>query len=263
MIFLSKNGEDQYINEMAKGVKSNPTPTENFVYEQSKEPIVLRGILKKKIIKQCWKDNRDFYYVDTGYFGNEKTPSNPNGWKYWHRIVKNNLQHGEIVDRPDDRFKQFGKKISPWKKSGRKIIVAAPDEKPLKFYGLDKDQWIKDTVSTINKYTDRPVVVRDRAKLRIDRVNSTLEQALDDDVFALVTFNSIAATESVFHGIPAFTLAPCNAASPVSLQDLSQIDSPYYPDQDKVYKWACHLAYGQFHYNEMRDGSCWRIINES
>jgi len=263
MIFLSKNNQDQYINEMAKGVGAVSTSTDNFVYESSKDPIVLRGILKKKIIKQCWKDKRDFYYVDTGYFGNEKTPSNPNGWKYWHRIVKNDLQHGEIVDRPDDRFKQFGKKINPWKKSGRKILVAAPDEKPLKFYGLDKDQWIKDTVSTINKYTDRPVVVRDRAKLRIDRVNSTLEQALDDDVFALVTFNSIAATESVFYGIPAFTLAPCNAASPVSLQDLSQIDSPYYPDHDKIYKWACHLAYGQFHYNEMRDGTCWRIINES
>lgn len=263
MIFLSKNNQDQYINEMAKGVGSLATSTANFVYESSNDPIVLRGILKKKIIKQCWQDRRDFYYVDTGYFGNEKTASNPNGWKYWHRIVKNNLQHGEIIDRPDDRFKQFGKKINPWKKNGTKILVAAPDDKPLRFYGIDKDLWINDTVSTIQKYTDRPVEVRDRAKLRIDRVNSTLEQALDNDVFALVTFNSIAATESVFYGIPAFTLAPCNAASPVASQDLSQIDSPYYPDHDKIYKWACHLAYGQFHYNEMRDGTCWRIINES
>ena len=263
MIFLSKNGQDQYINEMAKGVKSNPTPTENFVYEQSKDPIVLRGILKKKIINNCWKDNRDFYYVDTGYFGNEKTASNPNGWKYWHRIVKNNLQHGNIIDRPDDRLKKFNIKFNNWKKNGTKILIAKPDEKPMKFYGLDLDKWVTDTVNTIKQYTDRPVEIRDRAKHRLKRVNSTLQQALDDDVYTLVTFNSIAATEAVLHGIPAFTLAPCNAADPVSCQDLSQIEQPYYPDRDKVYKWACHLTYGQFHYSEMKNGDWWRIINES
>jgi hypothetical protein len=81
-----------------------------------------------------------------------------------------------------------------------------------------------------------------------------LQQALDQDVFALVTFNSVAAVESIFHGIPAFTLAPANAASPVALQDLGLIESPYYADSDKLYAWACHLAYGQFHVSELRNG---------
>jgi hypothetical protein len=90
--------------------------------------------------------------------------------------------------------------------------------------------------------------------------NNTLQQALDNDVFALVTFNSVAAIESIFHGIPTFTLAPCNAASPVSLQDLSLIDSPYYADGDKLYAWACHLAYGQFHVNEMKNGNVWNLL---
>lgn len=261
-IYLSKDGQDPYINQFAQGSGFKPTSTENFVYESSNDPIVLRGILKKKIIHQCWEDCRDFFYVDTGYFGNEKTQTNPNGWKYWHRIVKNNLQHGEIVDRPDDRFQLFNKKINPWRKNGRKILVAKPDEKPMKFYGLDLDNWLEETVNTIKQHTDRPIEIRDRAKQRLTRVNSTLEQALADDVFALVTFNSIAATESVFFGIPAFTLAPCNAASPVSSNDLSQIDAPYYPDSDKVYKWACHLAYGQFHVNEMKNGTARRMLEE-
>jgi hypothetical protein len=214
-------------------------------------------------MKQCWQDGRDFYYVDTGYFGNEKTKSNPNGWKYWHRIVKNNLQHGEIVDRPDDRFRKFNKKFQPWKKSGRTILVAAPDEKPCKFYGTTKDEWVQNTVDTIKKYTDRPVEIRDRAAKRIDRITTdTLQQALDNDVFALVTFNSVAAIESIFHGIPAFTLAPCNAASPVSLQDPSQIENPYYPNDDKLHAWGKHLAYGQFHVSEMKDGSALTKLKE-
>lgn len=263
MIFLSKGGEDEYINMFAHGCGTQPTPSENFAYENSNDPIILRGILKKKIIHQCWKESRTFYYMDTGYFGNEKTNSNPNGWKYWHRIVKNNLQHGKIIARPDDRFKVFKKRFEPWKKDGRKILIAAPDDKPCRFYGIDKETWVNETVEKIKQHTDRPVVVRERAPKRIDRITTdTLQQALSNDVFALVTFNSVAAVESIFYGIPAFTLAPANAASPVSLQDLSKINEPYYPDLDKLHAWGCHLSYGQFHISELKNGLAKKYLEE-
>lgn len=263
LIFLSKDGQDEYINMMAHGCKQRPVNTNDFVYEESSDPIVLRGILKHKIMKRCWEDGRDFYYVDTGYFGNERTQSNPNGWKYWHRIVKNDLQHGEIVARRGDRFNQFNKKFQPWKKNGRKILIAAPDDKPCKFYGTTQEQWLDDTISAIKNYTDRPIEVRHRAPKRIDRIaNDTLQSALDNDVFVLVTFNSVAAVESIFHGIPAFTLAPSNAASPVALQDLSKINEPYYPDKDKLYAWGCHLAYGQVHISEMKNGSFLKVLED-
>jgi hypothetical protein len=263
MIFLSKDGQDEYINMFASGCGKVPVSGENFSYESSNDPIVLRGILKKKIIHRCWEDDRTFYYIDTGYFGNEKTSANPNGWKYWHRIVKNDLQHGKIIPRPDDRFKQFNKKFNSWKKTGRTILIAAPDDKPCRFYGIDKETWVEQTVNEIKKYTDRPIIVRERAAKRIDRISTdTLQQALDNDVFALVTYNSVAAVESIFHGIPTFTLAPANAASPVALQDLSLIESPYYPDQDKLYAWGCHLSYGQFHLTELKNGQAKRYLEE-
>ena len=262
-ICLSKDGEDEYINMFAIGSGCRVVRTEDFVYEDSTDPIILRGILKYKIMQQCWKDDRTFYYMDTGYLGNQKNPLNPNGWKWYHRIVKNNLQHGEIVDRPADRWEALKLPIESWKKTGSKIIIAAPDEKPCRFYGIDKDTWVNDTIATLKKHTDREIIVRDRAKSRLQRIeHNTLKQALDDDVFALVTYNSVAATESVLYGIPAFTLAPCNAASPVASQDLSQIETPYYPEQDKVFAWACHLAYGQFHNKELKDGTAKRMLEE-
>ena len=142
----------------------------------------------------------------------------------------------------------------------RNIVVAVPDEKPCKFYGIDLESWVSDTVAVIKQHTDRPVIIRRRAPRRIDRVqHDTLEQALID-AFALVTFNSVAATEAIFLGIPAFTLAPVNAASPVALQDLGQIENPYYPDQDKLHAWACHLAYGQFHNSELANGFAQEIL---
>lgn len=262
-IFLNNTKKSQYIEIFAKGCGSTVTSYEDFVYENSNNPLVLRGILKDKLIKRCWQDNRDFYYFDTGYIGNDVYDKNPNGYKFWHRIVKNNLQHGEIISRPDDRWRKLGKEIKSWKTPGRRIIIAAPDEKPCKFYGINLDQWLEDVTSTLKKYTDRPIVIRQRPADRIDRKqNIPLVQELENDVFALITFNSVAATEAILNGIPAFTLAPANAASPVSLQDLTKIETPYYPDKDKLYEWACHIAYGQFHTEELRNGIAKKILEK-
>jgi hypothetical protein len=263
-IFLSKEGKDEYINMFAIGSGGRVIKSDDFKYDHSEDPLVLRGILKHKIMKRCWFEGRDFYFMDTGYMGNQQNPLNPMGWKYYHRIVKNDLQHDEIVKRPADRFKRLEIPLHRWKKGGRKILIAKPDEKPMKFYDLDLDQWLQETIDTIKKYTDRPIEVSDRVKSRTDRmITNSLKEALDDDVHALITFNSNAATEAVMYGYPAFTLAPTHAAKPVTEQDLSKIETPYYPEMEKVEAWAHHLAYGQFHINELKDGTAWRILNGS
>jgi hypothetical protein len=258
-IFLSKHGQDEYINMFAHGSKG--IPVADFDYDNTSSPVVLRGILKHKIMKRCWADRRDFYYMDTGYMGNNTSPSNPHGWKLWHRIVPNNLQHTEIIPRPSDRWQKLNMSLQP-RRYGKQIVVAVPDEKPCKFYGIDLESWIQNTIATIKQYTDRPIVVRQRAARRKDRISTDpLSTVLLNDVHALVTFNSNAATESVVLGVPVITLAPANAAAPVGSQDLSQIESPYWADKDKLYAWAHHLAYGQFHVNELKDGTAYRILN--
>lgn len=242
----------------AHGAKAEPVA--DFVYQHSREPIVIRGIMKHKLMKQCWKDGRTFYYMDTGYFGNEVGPKNSNGYKLWHRIVKNNLQHTDLIPRPDDRWLRHSKTIKPWRKTGSKILILPPGEKPAKFYGIDREKWIADTLATLEQNTDRPIEVRAKPGKRGNRVLiNTFEQALDDDVFATVAYNTIAATESVLNGIPVFTVAP-NAADPVACKDLTQIENPYYADPDKLYAWACHLAYGQFHVSELQNGTAFKII---
>jgi hypothetical protein len=80
-----------------------------------------------------------------------------------------------------------------------------------------------------------------------------------DNCHALVTYQSIAAVESVLYGVPAFTLAP-TAADPVCDKDLSLLENPTLQDKDKIYRWACHLAYGQFHIDEFKNGTAYRIL---
>jgi len=256
-IFLSKRLEDAYINAFAQGCGSRPTDSETFDYASSHDPIVLRGIMKHRIMKQCWQDRRDFYYMDTGYFGNDRPEK-----KLWHRIVKNDLQHGDIVPRPPDRWSRFDITVQP-RRYGRRIIVAAPDDKPCIFYGIDRAEWLTDVLASIKANTDRPVEVRERNKNRTDRMfGDPLSQVLADDVHALVTFNSVAATEAILHGVPAFVLAPCNAARPVANTDLTQIEDPWYPNQDKLMAWCHHLAYGQFHLKELRNGRAFDILTK-
>jgi len=87
-IFLS-DGDDPYIRDLAAGAGGTVTSVNQFGYDSSTQPIVLRSILKYKIMNRCRADSRDFYYVDTGYFGNNISATNPRGLKRYHRIVKN------------------------------------------------------------------------------------------------------------------------------------------------------------------------------
>jgi hypothetical protein len=200
--------------------------------------------------------------MDSGYVGNNVSSNNNQGIKLYHRIVQNDLQHRTIQPRPSDRWDQLKVPIHA-RRSGYRIIVAAPDEKPCRYYGIDQQQWIADTVATIKQHTDRPVEVRERAPKRSDRVlNEPLSRVLEQDVHALVTFNSIAAVESILAGVPAFVLSPSHVAEPVANRDLSKIEDPVYPDQDLLMAWCHSMAYQQYHVRELRNGTAFRMMQE-
>ena len=261
-IFLNKNNSDEYIEMFAAGSNTVPTCLETWHYEDSTDPLVLRGIMKHKIIKRCWEDKRNFYYMDTGYLGNRPNPDNPNGWKHWHRVVPNNLQHNAVISRPADRWQRLGTKMRPEQRHSRNILLVAPDEKPCSFYGITLDEWMQTTIDALKQHTDRPIQVRERPASRRDRKTQRAEDWLLD-VHAVVTFNSSAATECILAGVPVFVTAPANAARPVSNLDLGKIETPWFPTDDERHAWACHLAYGQFHTTELADGTAAAILKET
>ena len=223
-------------------------------HSASLAPAVFRGITKRKEMEICRSVGRDFYYIDTGYFGNGRK-------KIYHRITHNDVQNfGPIIERPGDRFGATGVKLRKFR-GGQNILLAPPSQKLLNIYNINLEEWLEQVKTEIRSVTDRPIVLRTKQG-RSARVNDdTMEMALDRDVHCLVTFSSIAAGEALLHGKPAITLGP-NAAAALCSQSVAEIENLKIPTLDEVDAWARHMAYCQFTEVDMRDGTAWRILNE-
>lgn len=176
------------------------------------------------------------------------------------------MQHSTIMDVPDDRWQRLVKfnpdlEYRGWRRTGSKILVVLSTEKPFLYYGQDKDAWLKKVVKTLEKHTDREIVFREKAS-RGERTNATIYDALNDDVYALVTYNSVAAVEAIQAGIPAFALAP-TAADPVGNKDLKMIENPNMPDESVIQQWLNSIAYSQFSLDEIITGHAWQMVLEN
>jgi hypothetical protein len=220
--------------------------------EPSMVPVVLRGITHRKEMNACRAVGRDFYYIDTGYFGNGKK-------KTFHRVTRNDVQNfGPIIDRPRDRLAATG--FQPCKfYRGSKILLAPPSQKLLNLYDIDLEQWLTNVLAEIHTRTDREVVVRRKPGRTARTSDDSMAHALKQDIHCLITFSSIAAGEALMNGKPAITLGP-NAAAALCSQSLDDIEKPHVPTLDEVEAWAAHMAYCQFTEAEMRNGTAWRIL---
>ena len=222
--------------------------------EKSMTPVILRGITKRKEMNACRNAGRDFYYIDTGYFGNGKK-------KTFHRVTKNDVQNfGPIVDRPRDRLAATKFQARKFYGGGR-ILLAPPSQKLLNLYDIDLEQWLDNVLKELADKTDREVVIRRKPGRTARTSDDSMAHALSQDIHCLVTFSSIAAGEALLNGKPAITLGP-NAAAALCSQSLDDIENLYVPTLDEVEHWAAHLSYCQFTEPEMRDGTAWRILQD-
>ena len=264
--FLAIDPADAIVIDFTRGEMADFIPSykelKNYVRTR---PVVFRGMTQRNVVTACAKQNRDYYYIDTGYIGNLGKH------KRWHRVVKNGMQHScPRYDLPSDRFEEMVErmpynnvKFNRWKTGGSAILVVTPSEKPCKFYGVSRDKWVTDTIATLKQHTDRKIIIRDKAERRSDRVKdgSIYTQFIEDDIYAVVTYNSIAAIEAIGYGIPAFALAPTIADS-MCYNDLSKIESPMYADPEQVAQWQNWIGYCQYTVPEMVDGTVVRMIKE-
>ena len=277
---MGSNRSDPYILALSQGLgECEYVRGEKLDLENDKSPCVFRGLGKSPEIHKCIEKGIDFYYVDTGYFGNPTT-------KKWHRIAKNNLQtidhksldqifeiltnkekrilHPKVFnDYIMQRFKQvLGDfdtfRILKRKKSG-KILFVPPSQKVFNHFGANADEWIESKMKEFKQYTNKEIVLRPKVS-RSQRVKYTVQKQLIDEEFeSLITFNSIASIEAIVEGFPATVLGP-NAGSYLSNTDITMIDNPRLPELEDIKNHLFYLSLCQFTSEEMSNGFAWKII---
>tara|TARA_B110000503_G_scaffold69653_1_gene108553 strand:- start:1683 stop:3398 length:1716 start_codon:yes stop_codon:yes gene_type:complete len=256
-IDYSKKGlqYDEYLESFMLGCNGKLSDWKSE--EHGNLPLVIRGLggYSRKAIQHCWETKRDFYAIDTGYFGNEKSKA-----KIWHRITKNELQNTQpIIHRPFDRVLNYKyRKFKP----GLKILLVPPSEKVMMLWKQPSpEEWVKQVSIELKKHTDRPIEIRLKPD-RSERItNKSLQEALEDNVYCTVTYNSIAALESLLAGKPAIALGP-NCATALCNTQLSEINNLNTPTEEEMRALMAHLSYCQFTREEMMNGKAWRILNE-
>lgn len=199
---------------------------------------LLRG--SPELIDQSLRRQQPWVYIDHGYFHRGHYDGH-------YRLTLCDFQQRELTDRPADRFEKLGVRLKPWRR-GTKILVCPPSDHVAKLFGLEG--WEHKTLRILKQHTDRPIKVRRKGDARTFLADAA-------EAHALVTTNSIAAVEAAVFGVPVF-VDESSAAKPIGLTDLSQIETPIYPDRDP---WAHSLAYGQFTRDEMKTGLAWSVLN--
>ena len=208
---------------------------------------VVWGVLRNsdQVVAAARAEGRDFFYTDHAYFGR--------GHYLNYRITRNAHEAGRVRDCPPDRARALGVELAPWRRGGGTVLVCPPTRYFMEAH--DCPNWLEDTLATLRACTDRPVEIR--GKPAAGEPGEPLGSALSR-AYAIVTHSSNVAVEAAVAGVPVF-VAPTSAAAPVGEIDLSRIERPRRPDREA---WVNHLAYSQFGFDELADGTAWRLLME-
>jgi len=249
--FLCVGGE-KYGCELFSNGSNGKIVTVDEAISNLSLPLCWAGSHKEVLYQHCIENNRKFYNLDTGYFGNAKR-------KEIIRVSINNFQdQSPIVDRPDDRLKLLSPKIQDFVR-GATIVIVPPDEKISKSFKLP-DNWVEKTQEEIKKYSDRPMKVRSRPVSRNTRLlSNTFKDFIKNDTHVVVGYSSNALVEALLCGIPVIALGHSASTSLMNYK-LSDIENIGNIDQEKRYSWLKHLSYRQFSHKELENGLAWELL---
>ena len=198
------------------------------------------------LLQDAIKDNRTWFYGDKAYFGRDR----------YYRITKNALQSDCVGNKDVSRLHQLGITAKP-RKNGKKILICRQSAKFYDLQGINRDEWLRNTINTIRLYTDRPIEIRDKV---VGSMTERLFARSLKDVHAVVVYTSVAGVQAAMQGVPCFATEKC-ASLAFGSGDLSTIENPVLPDNRE--ELASVLANNQWTLDEIRNGTAWRMLNES
>ncbi len=193
---------------------------------------------------------RPFVTIDNGYF----RPYTQGGY---YRATTNALQWFDRKPSDADaarlRFEALGETIAPWREPGDGyILVAMQSDRWMNM--MAQPEWWFEAQRRLPELKGRAIVYRHKPGTHGNRQPS-LEEHLKGCA-AVIGFSSNTLVRAAMAGVPVFPLAPC-AASAFGLSDVSQIESPIYPDRAPILH---QLAANQWTADEIASGLMWNAM---
>lgn len=215
-------------------------------------------------IYEQYRKSRKVLFLDLGYFGRRKRTR----YDGYHKLVLNDRHPTAYFQEREhsiDRFRAHGIQIQPWRKGGKHVLVIGMSAKAAAHDGFQPQQWERETIAQLAALTDRPIIYRPKPNWTESRpipgshygVHTPLAEHFAD-AHCVVAHHSNVAVDALLAGIPC--ICPAGVASALSLQDLTQIETPIRPEGRE--QWAADLAFTQYSLDEMLDGTAWRYALE-
>lgn len=235
----------------------------------------LEDNFRKKIINQLAFKKTPAVFVDSNILHYARPEHE------WHRYSLNTVypDTGTYIfkELDHDKWKTFsqwhGVELKPWRQDGKHILVLAQRPKGFNMF-TDQDEWLANTIATIRKHTQRPIVVRmhpgdgtrfkqiEKLQKRYGTTISISEhENIKDalvDCWCSVGYASTPNVVSAIEGVPVYVEEPAKSwAKDVCFTDLSQIETPPIPDRSE---WITKIANIHWSNAEVRSGALWAAI---
>jgi len=264
--FCTSTGKDEFIKAFCDIVHVNSqNDIEQFAFgdwptfdwqKWTTNPIAVVGTLRgsEKVIWECQKRNHEFYYMDHAYF-HATRDYKAGRFGQLYRVVKNQMQLNKIVELTEkDKERILRYKPIPFDswRHGKHILVCPPTKAVCRLYHTTEQKWIDETIKLLKEHTDRPIITR------LKQETLSLQEQLKD-CHAMVTMQSTAAIHAIINGVPVFC-DKISQANPVSENDLSKIEKPYYANRDVIEKWIDSLLSCQFTMEEIGNGVAYETV---
>ena len=165
--------------------------------------------------------------------------------------------------------------LKDWRTNGDHILLCLQRNGGWSMGTYDIVDWLATTITQIQKYTDRPIVLRPHpgdksARHHIGDIghlrNVTLSQegsTLMDDLqncWAVVNHNSSPTVGSAIEGYPVFVTDPDKSQSTaIANTDLSLIETPNMPNRQA---WVERIAMCHWSQQEIMSGAAWQHIRK-
>ena len=188
-------------------------------------------------------------------------------WKVAINGINRDAYFGPI-NNTSERADKLELELKSWRHDGEYILICGQHEQSLQWKNMPRmSTWVMQTIDTIQKHTDRPIIFRPHPRCRLPHIETEFNNVKRQDpqyvngtyddfdmnfknIYATVNWSSNPAIHSVIEGIPAFT-GPSSLAYDVALQDFSQIDNPLYCDRRQ---WLNDYAYTEWTVEEISQG---------